>query len=207
MGQERSQPAGEHGARFPIHPRGGLCRGPGGPSWRNRWPRCLQGRPHRRVPVRPSLVVNTFWDFGVDDSTSIWLHQRVGAINRFVKYFEDSGGAWPTTGACWRDSRSSATSAGVGTHPARWRRPAHGHAGHDLQRSCRGLGAPRNVEVVPRVQPGTWHRGDAADPPGMRVRCGGAQTASGCLDYWSREWDENKGHLVGEVKRQVEPRG
>ena len=32
-----------------------------------------------RVPVDGRVPVNTFWDFGVNDHNSIWLHQRIGA--------------------------------------------------------------------------------------------------------------------------------
>lgn len=42
-----------------------------------------------RVELRPELVVNTFWDLGVNDRNSIWLHQRVGTMNRFLRFFQD----------------------------------------------------------------------------------------------------------------------
>lgn len=45
------------------------------------------------VPVRPDLRVNTFWDLGASagNATAIWLHQRVGSQDRFVKYLADTG--------------------------------------------------------------------------------------------------------------------
>jgi hypothetical protein len=39
--------------------------------------------------LRPEFKVNTFWDFGVNDHNCIWLHQRIGARNRFVRFFQD----------------------------------------------------------------------------------------------------------------------
>lgn len=33
--------------------------------------------------------VNTFWDFGANDATAIWCHQRIGGEDRFIDYFED----------------------------------------------------------------------------------------------------------------------
>lgn len=36
-------------------------------------------------------VVNTFWDIGRSDSTSIWFEQPVGMEHRFIRYFEDDG--------------------------------------------------------------------------------------------------------------------
>jgi len=48
-----------------------------------------------RVPVEPSLLVNTAWDLGVADSTAIWFFQflPVGHAGewRFVDYYEASG--------------------------------------------------------------------------------------------------------------------
>lgn len=43
------------------------------------------------VPWEPSLPVNTFWDLGMDDSMTVWFHQRVGTANRLIDYLEDSG--------------------------------------------------------------------------------------------------------------------
>jgi hypothetical protein len=35
--------------------------------------------------------VNTFWDLGLNDSTTIWLHQVIAGKHRFVGYYENSG--------------------------------------------------------------------------------------------------------------------
>ncbi len=44
-----------------------------------------------KVPLLPGIPVNTFWDIGTNDKTSIWLHQRVGLMDHFVGYVEGSG--------------------------------------------------------------------------------------------------------------------
>ncbi len=44
-----------------------------------------------RVPWRPDLEVETFWDLGVDDSTSIWFMQQVGKQYLFIDYYEATG--------------------------------------------------------------------------------------------------------------------
>jgi hypothetical protein len=44
-----------------------------------------------RVPYRPELPVNTFWDIGVGDDIAIWFHQAVGLMDHFIGYFECSG--------------------------------------------------------------------------------------------------------------------
>lgn len=49
-----------------------------------------QGRIRPTLPIE-AAPVNTFWDIGRGDMTTIWLHQRVGPENRFIKYYEASG--------------------------------------------------------------------------------------------------------------------
>lgn len=44
-----------------------------------------------RVPHRPGVEVDTFWDLGVDDSMSIWFMQPVGQGYNFIDYYEASG--------------------------------------------------------------------------------------------------------------------
>ncbi|MFG6524482.1 hypothetical protein [Sulfitobacter sp. M23508] len=41
-------------------------------------------------PMVKHVPVNSFWDLGASDSTAIWLHQRIGAMDRWVKYYEDN---------------------------------------------------------------------------------------------------------------------
>lgn len=45
----------------------------------------------RRVPAVPGVRVNTGWDLGKSDDTTIWLHQRIGMEDRIVGYYENSG--------------------------------------------------------------------------------------------------------------------
>lgn len=42
------------------------------------------------VPWEPSLPVNAFWDLGMNDSMTIWFHQRVGAANHLIDYYQNS---------------------------------------------------------------------------------------------------------------------
>lgn len=44
-----------------------------------------------RFPYDPKYPVNTFWDLGRNDMTTIWFHQRIGTRDRFVGYYENSG--------------------------------------------------------------------------------------------------------------------
>lgn len=49
----------------------------------------------RLVPYDQSLPVNTFWDLGMDDSTTIWFHQMAGGEHRFIDYYENNGEGLP----------------------------------------------------------------------------------------------------------------
>lgn len=48
-----------------------------------------------KVPYEPSLLVNTYWDLGVRDATSIWFVQEHGQENRFIDYYEETGEGLP----------------------------------------------------------------------------------------------------------------
>ncbi len=43
------------------------------------------------VPYDAGLLVNTFWDLGMDDSTTIWFIQIAGREIRVINYYENSG--------------------------------------------------------------------------------------------------------------------
>lgn len=43
------------------------------------------------VPLDINSPVNTFWDFGVSDSTAIWFHQQIGLQHRWFYYTEGAG--------------------------------------------------------------------------------------------------------------------
>lgn len=45
----------------------------------------------KTVHYDPLLPVNTFWDIGYNDKMAIWFHQRVGNVNRLIRYIEGSG--------------------------------------------------------------------------------------------------------------------
>lgn len=48
-----------------------------------------------RVPHDPTLPVDTAWDLGVGDATSIWFSQSVGREVRLIDYYEASGEGLP----------------------------------------------------------------------------------------------------------------
>lgn len=44
-----------------------------------------------QYPPMPGYPVNTFWDIGRGDATSVWFHQRIGGRNRFFRNETRSG--------------------------------------------------------------------------------------------------------------------
>lgn len=48
-----------------------------------------------RVPVEPTVQVDTWWDLGIDDATAIWFAQDVGQERRLIDYMEVSGEGLP----------------------------------------------------------------------------------------------------------------
>lgn len=48
-----------------------------------------------RVPVEPTVKVDTWWDLGIDDATAIWFVQDVGQERRIIDYLEVSGEGLP----------------------------------------------------------------------------------------------------------------
>lgn len=46
-----------------------------------------------KIPVLPSVPVNTFWDLGWNDTTAVWFHQRVGMEHRFIDFMQASNKA------------------------------------------------------------------------------------------------------------------
>ena len=43
------------------------------------------------VPYDERLMVDTWWDLGIDDSTTIWFTQSVGSELRLIDYYENQG--------------------------------------------------------------------------------------------------------------------
>lgn len=45
----------------------------------------------RAVPCEPTKLVNTYWDLGRGDATSIWFFQNINGEKRFIDFYEASG--------------------------------------------------------------------------------------------------------------------
>jgi hypothetical protein len=147
-----------------------------------------------QVPVRPGIPVNTFWDLGLNDTNTIWLHQRVGAMNRFVRYFAGSNEGMRHYWQLLEDWRM--------LHEARWGKH---YLPHDGDQRIQGfevqtrkdilieLGA-REIVIVPRIP-------DVRDGielvrqvlPECEFDQDGCAEGIACLDGYSRDWNEDSG--------------
>ena len=50
----------------------------------------MKGEQICELPFYEGKEVNTFWDVGMDDPTAIWFHQRVGAWDHFIDFYENN---------------------------------------------------------------------------------------------------------------------
>lgn len=144
-------------------------------------------------PYVPNIVVNTFWDFGLGDAQTIWLHQEVAGENRFVGYFEDSGmGLGHYFG--WMDKWAAQRNARWGVH----------YAPHDVdhRRQTGTAGKAETIKTMAAAQ-GVLFTTVTRNPDkqnsimGVRAKLPSccfdeAGTAKGIehLENYSRDWDD-----------------
>lgn len=100
-----------------------------------------------RVPHDPAHSVQTWWDLGYDDSTSIWFVQYVGRELRVIDYYENSGEDLPHY-AKHLDAKPYRYSDHILPHDAN--SGTLGSGGQTIERLLQGLGL-RNTKIVPRT--------------------------------------------------------
>jgi hypothetical protein len=142
-----------------------------------------------KVPHQPSVLVDTWWDLGMDDSTAIWLTQDVGREIHAVDYYEATGEGL----AHYRDVLDK-------LKQERGYRYGRHHGPHDLAVRELGSGKSRvetafglglNFEVIPRVE----HKADAIQAARSllghlwidETRCARGLV---CLESYRKEWDD-----------------
>jgi hypothetical protein len=117
-----------------------------------------QGRILKTIPWIPTIPVNTFWDLGMGDYTSIWFHQRVGPENRLLRYYENSGYGLPHY---LNEIRSHGYVLGKFylPHDARHKRLGKEMTGKSVEDWLMELGIPAHqIEVVPVLE-NKWNDG------------------------------------------------
>lgn len=148
------------------------------------------------VPLRPEFQVNTFWDFGVNDHNSIWLHQRVGSRNRFVRFFQDQNKGlrhyWQLLEG-WRVENGAKWGMHFLPHDADQR--MQGAEVFTRKQTLVELGmAESRIKVVPRISDiNTGIDLVKRMLPDCEFDEEGCPEGIDCLDNYSREWDDNLG--------------
>jgi hypothetical protein len=142
-----------------------------------------------KVPHQPSVLVDTWWDLGMDDSTAIWLTQDAGREIHAIDYYEATGEGL----AHYRDVLDRLKTD-------RGYRYGRHHGPHDLAVRELGSGKSRvetafalglNFEVIPRVE----HKADAIQAARSllghlwidETRCARGLV---CLESYRKEWDD-----------------
>lgn len=109
-----------------------------------------EGRVLPRLPIE-AAPVNTFWDIGRGDMTAIWLHQRVGPENRFIRYYEASGEDLAHY-VEWLQKQGLPFGRHYLPHEAAYKRMGETpDTNHSLQEMLERLMPGQRFEVVPRV--------------------------------------------------------
>lgn len=138
-------------------------------------------------------VVNTFWDLGVGDSTTIWLHQEIAGRHRFVGYYENSGEGiahyieWLNR---WRTMRNAKFGRHYGPHDVEHRKM--GLTAKSIRQVAREVGFDFNVVARTSDKLNSIHAVREMLPD---CEFDASACAAGIdhLENYCREWDEKYG--------------
>jgi hypothetical protein len=100
-----------------------------------------------RLPIEPTVKVDTWWDLGIDDATAIWFVQDVGSERRIIDYLEISGEGLPAI-AKRLDAKDYRYGRHVLPHDAEARELG---TGVSRVETLEKLGL-RNIDIIPQQQ-------------------------------------------------------
>ncbi|QIG76702.1 terminase large subunit protein [Rhizobium phage RHph_I1_23] len=147
-------------------------------------------------PYVPGIPVNTFWDFGLGDTQTIWLHQVVAGEHRFIGYFEDSGmglGHYFNWLDKWAAQRNARWGVHYGPHDIDHRRQtATSGKAETIKTMAAGLGfnfvtVERNPDKINSIH------GVRMKLPSCCFDEVGCSIGVIHLENYSRDWDEKLG--------------
>ena len=181
------------GKEFPSTPQEAFAASVEGAYFRTEMGRVRKEGRICRVPFEPTVLVNTFWDLGMNDDMVIWLHQRVGMENRFIGYYEKSGEGFAHY-AAWLDGWAKERAATFAEH----------YMPHDIGVLEMGTGKKRKdtaeglgikpIRAVPRIDD---IRNGIQMVRNVLSSCwfDEVECAQGIkhLDNYRREWDDKHG--------------
>ena len=136
------------------------------------------------IPYEVNIPVDTWWDLGVDDSTTIWFSQTVGKEIRFIDYYEQNGEGLPHYAKFLQDKKYV-----YGTHTAP----------HDIEVRELGTGKSRketakSLGIEFKTAPRLWLEDGIEASRTMLVRCWfdekKCQRGLNALKSYHKEYDE-----------------
>lgn len=145
----------------------------------------------QRLPWAP-LPVNSFWDLGHSDYTSIWMHQHVHPWNHFLAYYQNSGEKLAHY-ARWLQQKLAEKGAVMGTiylpHDAAI---IHAESTHSYEEQIRKLLPGCNVHVVERPNDKYYDGIEMTreNLPTCRFDPEGCADGIKALDTYRKQWND-----------------
>lgn len=137
-----------------------------------------------KVPYDQSLPVFTFWDLGIDDSTTIWFMQQAGMEHHFIDYYENTGEGLPHYAQVLQDKKYIYAKH-YGPHDIQVRELGSGKSRWEIAKSLGitfetvpALGVDEGINAGRTVFSQCWFDIDKCNR--------GIQ----CLKNYKKEWDE-----------------
>lgn len=147
------------------------------------------------VPYLDNVPVNTSWDIGVSDETTIWFWQAFGLQYRFIDFLHDSGeGADHYVREIRRRQNDYGWLLGKHLLPHDARVREWGNNGKNRVQSLSELGL-RDIEVIqpPQDKVGVGVEAMRRIMPQCWFDETGCERGIACLDNFRKEWDEHRG--------------
>jgi hypothetical protein len=184
---------------YPSYPEEAFKVSLEGAYFRTQMTKAREQRRIGKVPLDPSRPVHTCWDIGKDDNTAIWFFQAHGQMVHLIDYYENSGEGTEHYANYLRDR----------ARERGWQYGKH-YGPHDLDNSHWILPGREKIKDVARnlgidfiVVPRVTNKMDAIEAArNWLSMCwiDEEHCAQGirCLDNYTKEWDENRGHYRSE---------
>ncbi len=148
------------------------------------------------VPYDPAVPVNTGWDFGISDTMTIWLHQRVAMQNRIIGYIE---GTDEDVLFYWKKLQNLNYIWGKHflPHDGDTRRIGTARTGEEAPKTIEEIlndAGMQNTEIVPRVaEKFTAIQEVRSFLPKAWIDEKNCSTGIKCLKNFKRDWDDKLG--------------
>jgi|TARA_R110001583_G_scaffold20930_16_gene79879 phage terminase large subunit len=154
----------------------------------------LEGR-IGRVPFDPNAKVETFFDLGFADATSIWFAQRVGGAVHLIAYYENSGEGLPHYVSLLEEYARSKENGGRGYTYSRHIFP-HDVKVHEIGTGKSRLEVLEELGVVPDIAPNLKRADGIEQVRNLLPRCWFDEEKCDqgikALKQYRKQWDETR---------------